>query len=368
MSQWSEHNPRLQRVWDSTSLQSFQTCPRYYEYVHIQGWRGSNVHFEFGRVFASATEMYHKLRAGMPGQYEPASKQEAMVAVLRWALEETWDTERNQPWGGTVERLWRCTGEVPYRNSKGNAAKCPYSHKGKWFPAPAPEPCGECGSPVEEKTTYVAEDTAKNRLTLIRLIIWWMDNQPEDLAQGLHAYVFPNGVPAVELSFKLPLPIQTPYGEDYVLSGHIDYIGEFGPDKFIIDNKTTKKGLTASFWSTYSPHMQLDTYDLVGSLLFPDLDLRGFLVDAAQTLVSGAEFALHPYYKTEGHREEHFEDIKYWIKQAEGAAEAGYWPMNKKSCYTCPFKQVCSKAPELREAYLRANFTKGEPWDASADR
>src|SRR5690606_221916 len=136
-------------------------------------------------------------------------------------------------------------------------------------------------------------------------------------ADGLAPYAFPDGTPAVELSFKLPLPWQNAYGETYVLAGHLDYIGTFGSELFIVDNKTTTHSLTAKFWSSYSPHMQIDTYDLVGSVLFPDLPLKGVLIDAAQTLQGGSKFMRKPFYKTEAHREEHLATLEFWIKQAE---------------------------------------------------
>lgn len=367
MQTWSPSNPNLQLAWDSTSLQSVQFCPRYYQYAHLDGWKGSSVDLEFGIYAATAWEQYQKLR--LAGK----TRADAQREVLADLMKATWLGNGKQ-WGGRYEEQWRCTGldaegnPVPYRNSKGNRAKCPYSHAGAFFPMPAPYICGECGAEIETVRNYLPGDSAKNRQTLVRTVAWYIEEQPEELSEGLRPYAFPDGTPAVELSFKLPLPWQSPYGENYILAGHLDYIGVFGPEMFVVDNKTTTKGLTAKFWNGYSPHMQVDTYDLVGSVMFPDLPLKGVMIDAAQTLAGGSRFARKPYYKTEEHREEHWETLKFWIKQAEQYAEAGYWPMNKRNCWLCAFNRVCQLAPSQRPGVLAADFQKGPRWDPLHER
>jgi hypothetical protein len=331
-------------------------CPRYYEYIHIHGWSSSKVDLEFGIFAAAAFETFQKARL------RGASLDQATVVALRKVLEETWDTETG-PWGGSIETQWRCTGTEKFKNDKGHAAKCPYSHKGAFFPVPAPAVCGKCGSAIETVRHYIPNHQTKNRDTLARLVVWYCLDQPENMADGLHPYVFPDGTAAVELSFALPLPWTNRHGETYILAGHLDQIGEFGDELWTVDEKTTTKGLDAGFWGGYSPHVQFDTYDMVGKMLFPTLNLKGVLLDGAQTLVGGTRFGRHMYAKTDGMREEHMEMIKFWIDQAERYAEAGYWPMNKTACYLCPFKKICSMDPKERERYLNADFQKREPWD-----
>jgi hypothetical protein len=362
-SPYSTGNPRLQYAFDSTSLQAVMFCPRSYEYTQLEGWQTPSNDLTFGLFAAKAFELYQKAR--IAGK----SRDEAQFEVVRYLMDATWPEDDPHPYGGQVMELWHCTGTEKYRNSKGNAAKCPYSHKGKWFPSPAPGMCGECGSEVEEDIQYVPNHSAKNRKTLVRLLIWYIEEQPEVFTEGLHAYSFPDGTPAVELEGVLPLPWETPYGETYMWTYHFDYIGKIGADLFIVDNKTTTKGLSKSFWAGYNPHLQVDTYDLIGSVMFPELNLRGTMLDAAQTLESGANFGRHPYYKTEAQREEHWKTLEFWIKQAEAYAEAGYWPMNKRNCWLCAFKDICSKDPAQREGLLKANFTKREtPWNPLQSR
>lgn len=360
-SPFSAGNPRLQVAWNSSSLQELQFCPRKYQYTVLDGWKpGSAVDLEFGGYFAAAVERYY--RARLAG----SSRDDAQLDTLDWLLRETWRDGR--PWGGTVQEEWRCSGAEPYKNAKGNKAKCPYSHSGQFFPAPAPDICGECGSAVEVHRNFVADHKTKNRKTLVRAFAWWVEEQPERLQDGVYPYTFPNGTPAIELSGVVPLPRQTPSGENYLLTFHLDQIAALGDELFVQDQKTTTKSLGPEFWGGYSPHMQMDTYDLIVTLLFPDLPIAGILLDAVQTQVGGARFARRPLYKRESQREEQLDIILRVIADAERYAAEDHWPMNKRSCWLCPFKRVCSKPPEERNRYLAADFEKGETLNPLAIR
>ncbi len=359
--------PTLQLAWDATSMKALQTCPRYYKYSIIDGWRGGEeVHLHFGGFFADAIETYKKSR--LAGK----SKGEAQLDAVRVAVESSWldedEVHEGHPWGGDYEELWRCTGTEKYKNKKGNAAKCPWSHKGKWFPGPIGDTCGECGSPTETQRRYVPENPTKNRHTLVRLVAWYCEEQPDDLKTGFAPFKFPNGQPAVELSFKVPLPWKTKNGETYILAGHLDSIMELGGDEhFISDNKTTKNAITANYWKQYQPNVQVDTYDLAGSLLFPELNIKGVVIEAAQVMVDGARFASQPFYRSEAQREEFYNEFEYWLKQAELFATENYWPMNRINCKICPFQGICSKHPSRREEMLAADFTK-KHWNPLEER
>lgn len=359
-SAWSVHNPDLRIAWDATALSDFMFCPRKYDYIHNKGYGGSKVDFEFGGMAASAFERFQKARVA------GSSRDDAALVALRYAFEASWNYETDTPWGGRYEDQWHCLGQTKYHNSKGNAAKCPYSHKGAWFPPEAPDICGECGSAVETERHYIPNDNYKNRETLLRLITWYCLEQPEDLEDGLHAYKFPDGTAAVELSFAIPMPFKNRYGEQYILAGHLDQIGVFGAENWIVDQKSTKKSLNDTYFKTFTPHVQFDTYDLVGNLLFPDLDIQGVLVDAAQTLIGGAKFARFPYRKTESQRQEHLDTIEFWIKLAEDVAErykGRDYPMNKDNCWHCPFRKICTLDKSERQGYLNSEFERRERWN-----
>lgn len=358
---FSPANPRLQHALDSTSLSNFEFCPTYYKRTNLEGWRGESVDLIFGGFFASALERYQKARL------EGLSKLDAMLPALRWLLEATW--QDGNPWGGHHEEHWRCTGTEKYRNKKGNAAKCPFSHKGATFPDHNPGQCGECGSPTESVTVFNTNNgsPAKNRQTLIRLFIWYVEEQPETLTDGLHPIRFPDGTPAVELTLQVPLGRNTPYGEPYTLNGHLDYFGQFGDEIFPVDNKSTTKTLNESFFGGYNPSLQLDNYDLMVSILYPGLT-DGVAVDAAQTMVSGARFARRLFYKTESQREEQLGLVNNIIDRMELAAETGSYHMNKRNCWLCPLKNVCALPPEGRDRELETHFTKGPTWDPLTPR
>lgn len=353
--------PALQVAWDATSLNDLAFCPRYYQLAHLEGWAGDSTDFAFGGFLADALETFQKSRAG------GKPRDEAALDALERALVASWNEDGTQ-WGGRYEDQWRCTGVTKYKNAKGNAAKCPWSHVGEWFPAPAPSVCGECGSLTATERRYVPRDNKKNRETLIRAVAWYCLDQPERLEDGLHPYVFPNGKIAVEQSFVVPTGWKTGTGEDILLCGHLDYIGELGEARFVVDNKSTTKTLGGKFYQGYSPHMQFDTYDLVGSMLFPDLDIQGVMIDAVQVLVEGVQFGRMPYYKSEAQREEHLQTIRYWVRQAEEFATAGHWPMNKRNCWVCPFAKVCSLDPKDRPAALDGAFKRRERWNPLRER
>lgn len=369
---FSEKQPRLQLAWDPTSINNLMQCPRYYQLTNLEGWRGSAVDLEFGILCATAWEHYQKARI------RGDSKDAATLEALRNVTERSWDYEKNKPWGGRYANMWRCEGTEPYKNAKGNRAVCPYHHKKPgaagewmWFPEPAPETCGECGSAVIRDRHYIPANEKKNRTTVIRTVLWYCLEQPEALEDGLHPYVFPNGKPAVELPYRIPLPWRSDLGEQYILCGHLDYLGEFATELFVVDNKTTTKPLNQKLWDSYSPSTQFDTYDLVGTLLFPDLDIKGVMIDAAQVQTGGSQYMRHPYYKTEGQRQEHLETVHYWIEQAEMLATKYAdkdYPMNKRSCWICQFKGICDKDPKERGRWLRADFVKGEPWNPLLER
>lgn len=369
---FSPHNQNVQNAWDSSSLKAIQFCPRYYQLQNLEGWQGESVHLEFGRFIADGLEHYQKLRL------DGYTKEDALLRVVRKTLEDTYyegvpehehghgtiaATDDTQ-WGGYYETMWKCTGTEKYKNQKGNRAKCPFAFEAAWFPGDPPELCGSCGSSIHSERRYVPGDTKKNRRSLLRALIWYGFDQPDDLDAGLKPYVFPNGQPAVELSVRLPLPYSNSFGENYILTANFDYIGDFGGELFITDNKSTTKFLNDKFFDNYSPDTQFDTYDLIGSLAFPGLPIRGTLVDAISLSVEGVTFGRKPFYKTEEQREEHLKDLGVWLEVAEMYALKGYWPMNKRNCWLCPFAKACSQSPKLRAGYLASNYQQKPRWNA----
>lgn len=363
-SPFCAEKPTLQYAWDATSLSALMFCPRYYQQRIIEGWepRLESVHLTFGGLFAGSCEAYKNARV------MGASREDATLSALTHALERSGTRDDDgtwRPWGGHYEDQWHCRGTTPYRNDRGNRAKCPYSKAHVWLPGRGPDTCGRCGSPCETVNHWVADDNTKDRYSLVRLVVWYCLAQGE--TSGPQPYAFPDGTPAVELSFRMPFPRHTPYAEAYLLCGHIDSIMTFGEENFLADNKTTKKPLGVYYFSRFSPNVQFDTYDLAGATLMPYLRLSGVMVEAAQITPDGANFGFHLTRRTDAQREEYLRDLQYWLSQAEAFAAQDFWPMNRANCTFCDFRSVCSKPPASRARWLAQDFKKRH-WNPLEER
>lgn len=302
-SMWSTKVKDLQIAWDATSLQSFMACPRRYQYESIGGWKlaGSRRHLEFGTFFHGALEEWDKARAA------GRSKEDATYIAVSWALNKTWID--GKPWN--------------------------------------------------------TEDSKKNRMNLIRAVVWYCDEQPE--TGGVEPYVFPDGTVAVELSFRLPLPHETADGEKMILCGHLDGIAKWGREVFVRERKTTESTLGAYYFDGYAPNVQVDTYDLATYIMFPDLKVSGVMMEAAQCAVEFNRFLRQPLYHTNARREEWLDEILDALVRAEEYAREQFWPMNRAVCGLfggCPFRDVCKKDVSIRDKFLTTSGKyKQDRWD-----
>lgn len=363
--------PTQLRAWDSTALRSYLTCPRRYQYEIVNGWRRDNTSLRWGSLYHGAVEEYDECRC------RGLSKAEALEVAFAWALENSGDRvvikvsddgegegEIWKPWGSTWTSFWRCTDEGPLLKSgpnKGQPNEKKRCHNAKFEQEGVNilGTCPECGKPTEVVERWVHADPAKNRHSLLRALVWYVDEQSEE--GGVQPYTFPDGRPGVELSFQVPLPINTPDGEPYILCGHMDSFVTAYDEVGVRERKTTATTIGSYYFDRYSPDVQIDTYDLVASVLFPELAAKWVMLEATQTGANFARFHRHFIRSTEGRREEHLKDIINWIKRAEADAAAGYYPTNKASCYShggCPFRDICTKDPSTRETWLAASFVK----------
>lgn len=362
-SPFSKHNPRLQTAWDATSLTAFAMCPRRYYYQIIMGWRKDSTDLQFGILFHVGREAFW--RARLSG----ATRDEAqLLAVERLMKASVTYTEDGTPifWNGEYAEMWRCIGTEKYK--PGSQRKCPYSHKGRWTMGPSPSICGECGSETHIETRWLPYDNTKNRLTLVRTLAWYCEDQPEEMLDGLHPITLPDGNPAIELPFRLPLPWTNEHGETLLWCGYLDDISCMGNDHFVVDGKSTKMALSSSYFEGFQPNFQFDGYDLAGNMMFPDLSIKGVIADSAQVMVGGSRFGKHVFYHNDSQREELLSDIKHWTGEAEKCAEDGHWPMNRSSCRVCKeFRGICSKDAASRDKFLEADFKK-EFWNPLEDR
>lgn len=378
---FSEKLPTLQLAWDATSLYALSFCPRYYDLTVRQGWRADTIDLDFGIMAHKAMEVYDQER--FDGHGHDAAQLAALNMVLMLsggysptAQSDVWTLPEGQeawsPWGGRYLDMWRCTGTQKYgkKGKSGGALKCPNAKAHVWWPGHGPGVCPECGSPTQSEERWLPTDTAKNRHTLVRLVVWWCE-EIKDLP--IKTLALQNGKPMTEVNFQVGLP----YGylhqhgliefvpvypssdyERFVLCGYWDGAVTFGGQNFVRERKTTGTNIGKAYFSGFSPNMQTDTYDLAVKFIpeVQEMAFHGVLVDAAQTLVSGARFGFQPLYRTEGHRVEHLAEVEDLLRDAVRYAERGQWPMRKSQCKFCKMRGICALEPGKRQQFLEANF------------
>lgn len=298
--------PMLQSLWDSTSLGALKECPRKYYYNIVLGFvpRAESVHLTFGQHYHSALECYDHAKAN------GADHDTAVLAALRHALTVTWNNKLQRPWN--------------------------------------------------------SDDNYKNRETLVRTVLWYLDIFREDPFKTVQ---LANGKPAVELSFQFNTSYSDPTGSPYLLCGHMDRVAEWNDQLWIMDRKTTKSTISTDFFAKFSPDNQFTLYTLAGKVAF-DLQVKGIIVDGAQVAVTFSRFARGPVERHASTIDEWYRELGGWLQSAEQYALAQHWPMNDKSCGNyggCPYRSICSKAPSMRAQWLKADFVR-RTWDPSVAR
>lgn len=299
--------PAFQTYWDSTSLGWLKTCPTAYHYQMILGWepRSRSIHLTFGSLYASSLERYAYARAS------GTSHDDATVAMVRYALEASGERDED----------------------------------GAWRPWTPSAPCD--GSPPDPDANI------KNRYTLVRSLVWNVESRVDSHFSTL---ILANGKPAVELTFNFPAFELA--GEVISLTGHLDeVVTEPEGDLWVVDDKTTKNALDASYFSRYTPDNQMSQYSFAGKVIL-DRPIRGVLVRAAQIGVNFTRFRMAQIPRPQAVLDEWFADAQYWIGQARKFALDGRWPLNDKACFLCAFKKVCAVSPSHRPAHLAADFVK----------
>lgn len=209
---------------------------------------------------------------------------------------------------------------------------------------------------LEESYGWESFDKVKNRETLIRTVVWYTEHYRDD--QTTKTYVDSEG-PAVERSFRIEAGIRAITGEDFILTGHIDRLVHFNYDNSIIpeERKTTKQALYESYWSTFTPGLQVTWYIYGAQIILPVRN-RNMLISSAQTAVGFSDFGRTVVKRNEDDFNEFIRDVHFQLGLAEKFAEEEYWPKYERNCWICPFKDVCSKPADLRKNALQADFAK----------
>ena len=340
---FSQEIPDLQIVYDTMGTELIKVCPRKYQLTMIEGWqpRGRNPHLDFGLATHSARETYDKVRAA------DGSHDDGVHAAVR-----------------------RCLESVGRRAAASRCDDCGFTVEVLDEPLAYPA-CYHCNS---ENLTFLpsqffpwrSDDKYKNLPNLLRTVVWYLDNYQDAPDETI---ILSDGSPAVEVWFRLELPLLAPDGQHYVLTGHIDRLLNLGGSNWFADLKTSKNTINTSFFDKFSPDNQISQYTLGGQVVFEE-PLAGGIIDAAQVAVHFTAFQRALISRSPGQMEEWLKDIQIWIKRAEGHALDGYWPMNDTACHHfggCPFRGVCNKDPKVRKNYLRKSFVQ-RSWDPMKPR
>lgn len=314
------HSPYLpgtniQFAWDSTSLGYLKTCPRLYQYIMIEGWgsRDESIHLRFGIEYHSALQDYAVARAS------GTAHEDAIAETVRLLHSRVYN--------------W-----TPDRNIRA----------GKY----------------------------KNRETLVGLVIDYLDHFAEDPAE---TFILEDGKPAVELSFRFnldwgPQANESQHGSNidgegrggqpYMLSGHLDRVVWFAESCYVMDRKTSLSTLSGYYFNQWSPNNQMTLYSLAGKIML-NTPIKGVIIDAAQVLLEKPNSFQRGFtYRTDDQLDEWLIDLRYWLHNAETYATNNHWPQNDTACDKfggCKFREVCSRSPKVRQAYLAATFDKLEP-------
>lgn len=301
-SSFSKQVPGLQLAIDSTSLGEFKACPRKYFYSIIMGLqpKETSVHLTFGLLMHGSVERYHHARA------RGEEHEDGVLAAIGWMLKETWNNVLKRP--------------------------------------------------------SLTGDTYKNRLTLLRTLVWYFDQYSSD---SLETVVLANGKPAVELSFSFDTGYRTRLtGEPVLFCGHLDRLARLNGEVYIPDLKTTKSELSPYFWQQFNPNNQFGMYQLAGQVVW-NQPVKGMIVDGAQVLVNSSRFARHMVTLDHAGVQEWHRDAIWNVRLMEGCASERYWPKNDKSCQNyggCPFLGLCSRSPNSRDAWIGTEY-KARVWD-----
>lgn len=309
---FSQLLPSLQTYIDASSLEVFKTCPRKYFYSIVVGRQPTeeSVHLTFGTLLHSAVELYHKTRYFKD---TARSHDDSLRVVVRWLMNATWDKAHNRPW--------------------------------------------------------TSDDKYKNRWTLLRTVIWYLDLHQEDI---LVTAMLKNGQPAVELPFTFNTGYTAFTGEDFWMCGKMDRIVIYRPDSnyYITDVKTTKTTLSEWYFKKFSPDNQVSTYSIAGATVF-GIPVEGLIIDAAQVAIEFSRFDRGLVERSKEQLEEWQEGLGYWLMNLSQCAERNNWPQNDSACDKyggCTFRGVCSqKNPSASIRVLEASFRE-RTWDPLKNR
>jgi len=300
-SYWCLTAPNVPRAFSASSLQLLSECPRKFQYQYVEGWTTKGENLDF--VFGTK---------------------------LHRCLEWYW--RKILQWGYAPDEALLET--VGVAMSLG-------------LDLPQPVRPNQCG---------------KTRRGLVNALVWHIDHWKE-IDDPLEICEF-NNEPAIEMHFKIFLPLINPDGEPYIVQGYVDQLRNWCYGVTAWDYKSTSKQPSEYYLDQFNLSLQAAIY-VIGMKVLTNEPIATFMADIVGVdtrvqnlpeLIPVAFMERKPVSFTPNELDEHLMDIQVLIKNAERYAEQSYWPKNTKACRFCDFKDICKKSPELRMSFLSTDF------------
>lgn len=194
---------------------------------------------------------------------------------------------------------------------------------------------------------WVSADSNKNRETLVRSVIWYLDQYADDICKTV---ILSSGMPAVELPFRFQV------AENIWLAGHLDRLVEHNGDIFVQDQKTTRRTLGSWYFKKFDLDVQMSLYAYAAKVVWHQ-PIRGVLIDAAQIAVGFTRFERGFTFRSDEQLDEWLSETIESIHETWRAAPS--YRRNDAACGRyggCDFFDVCSKPSRVRHTYLAADF------------
>lgn len=300
---FSESIPTLRLAWDATMLSQYMKCPLTYYWKYVLGWRDD------GSDAMSWGSLWHEaVVAYEEARHGGASREEALNTALRF----------------TTSRA------------------------------------GELGIAVDPEA---ASDNKRSVRTLIRALVWYDAQNAESAALR----PIDQETAAFEVRFMLPLDVQAPTGEPYIICGTFDGVVRDTTDaNWVLERKTTTNAIGRGYWQKYDPCMQTYLYDWAAEQLFPSLNIRGTIVEGLQTGVNFCRIERHQIARTRAMRAHWQKVMAYWINRASQDAMNDSWEiaMNPECVsYGSRFKDIQKRDARVWPAMLSADMEQRELWN-----
>lgn len=231
------------------------------------------------------------------------------------------------------------------------------------------------------------DDSRKNRQSLFRVLIWYRDQ----------FYEYNPVLETIrnEIPFRVSLAKLVSYyslnefagelglsrlSEQIWIGGRLDSLvrGPSHDEYWIKEIKTTVQSLSPFFFMRYSPEIQTSLYPMVARLIYPELRIRGVMLEAIQVGVNFVRFDRKEIVKWPDHAVETLRAILKSIAimcndgllEDEVATDLDI-DFNETGCMAgggpCNFRNVCNAHPAARRDILRQSFVRREPWSPLSD-